>query len=166
VPVTPELIEHGLIRRHAQELRETWQCRVLAAAAIDGESVLPRDKLGMCIVSLLAHNFDQAMPVLLLATFPAYKGLGFPALTTAAKIAKTGHVMADLIDTHGRRFKNQALFQNTTHMERDFRLLADRLKLADGDREELFAALRRWVVCDYRLDPLMDPKDPDARRLH
>jgi hypothetical protein len=125
VPVTPELIEHGLIRRHAQELRDTWQCRVLAAAAIDGENVLPRDKLGMCIVSMLAHNFDQAMPVLLLATFPAYKGLGLPALTTAAKIAKSGHVMADLIDTHGRRFKNQALFQNTTHMERDFRLLAD-----------------------------------------
>lgn len=159
-------IEQTLIRRHAQDLRETWQCRVLAAAAHDGEAVTPRDKLGMCIVSMLAHNFDQAVPVLMLAVFPSYKGLGLPSLTSAAKIARGGQVMADFIDRDGRRFKNQALFQNTTHMERDFRQLADRLKLSDGDREELFAAVKRWVVADYRLDPTMNPQDPDARRLH
>lgn len=159
-------IEQTLIHRHAEALRETWQGRVLAAAAFDGEAVVPRDKIGMCILSVLAHNFDQAVPVLLAAVFPSYKGVGFPSLTSAARIAKTGHVMADFIDRDGRRFKNQAVFQNTTHMQRDFRLLADRLKLSDGEREELFDAVKRWVVADYRLDPTMNPKDPDAHRLH
>ena len=25
--------------------------------------------------------------------------------------------------------------------------------------------IRRWIVCDFRLDPTMDPADPDAKRL-
>jgi hypothetical protein len=29
----------------------------------------------------------------------------------------------------------------------------------------MFAAVKRWVVADRRLDPNMDPQDPDAKRL-
>jgi hypothetical protein len=47
-----------------------------------------------------------------------------------------------------------------------FRRLADRLKLNDADRIELFKCVQRWVVADRRLDPTFDPKDPDAKRLH
>ena len=50
-------------------------------------------------------------------------------------------------------------------LRNDFRRLADKIKLSDADRVELFAAVKNWVVADRRLDPTMDPKDPDAKRL-
>ena len=46
-----------------------------------------------------------------------------------------------------------------------FRRLADRLKLSDSDRIEMFKYVQRWVVADRRLDPTFDPQDPDAKRL-
>ena len=157
------------LRRHAQDLRLTWQARALAAALVDGEYVPPRDKIGMCLLSVLSHNYgdprNDALPVLLRVVFPQYQSIGAPFLCSAAKIAKTGHVMADVITKDGRRIKNQALFRSTRAMEREFRLFADKLGMEDGERVELFAAVARWVVCDYRLDPNMDPADPDARRL-
>ena len=62
--------------------------------------------------------------------------------------------------------KEEVLYRSEMSLRNDFRRLADQLKLCDEDRVELFAAVQRWVVADRRLDPLMDPKDPDARRLH
>jgi hypothetical protein len=50
-------------------------------------------------------------------------------------------------------------------MQNDFRRLADRLKLSDADRIEMFKCVQRWVVADRRLDPSFDPRDPDAKRL-
>ncbi len=157
------------LRRHAQDLRGTWQARVLAAALIEGEYTAPRDKIGMCLLSVLSHNYGDprhdALPVLLRVVFPQDQSIGAPFLCSAARIAKSGHIMADLITKDGRRIRNQALFRSTRAMEREFRLFADRLGMEDGERVELFAAVARWVVCDYRLDPNMDPADPDARRL-
>lgn len=157
------------LRRQAQDLRGTWQARVLAAALIEGEYTAPRDKIGMCLLSVLSHNYGDprhdALPVLLRVVFPQYQSIGAPFLCSAARIAKSGHIMADLITKDGRRIRNQALFRSTRAMEREFRLFADRLGMEDGERVELFAAVARWVVCDYRLDPNMDPADPDARRL-
>jgi hypothetical protein len=62
--------------------------------------------------------------------------------------------------------KWEVLYRNEVALRNDFRQLADRLKLNDADRIELFAAVKNWVVADRRLDPTMDPKDPDAKRLH
>jgi hypothetical protein len=47
----------------------------------------------------------------------------------------------------------------------DMRRLADRLKLTDQERLEFFTCVKRWLVADHRLDPTMDPADPDAKRL-
>jgi hypothetical protein len=153
-------------RRHAQDLRRTWQGAALAASLLDcGEWTPPRHKVGMCILSVLSHNFDDAMPVMLRVVFPNFKSIGAPFLCSAAKIAKTGHVMADLITKDGQRVRNQALFRSTKAMEGEFRKFADGLRLDDAERTELFAAVKRWVVCDYRLDPQMNPADPDAKRL-
>jgi hypothetical protein len=156
-------------RRHAQDLRRTWQAGALAQALIPGEFTPPRDKIGMCMLSVLAHNYsdprEDALAVLLRVVFPAFKSIGAPFLCSAAKIAKTGHVMADMIARDGHIVKNQALFRSTKQMEGEFRKFADGLRLDDAEREELFAAVKRWVVCDYRLDPQMDPADPDAARL-
>jgi hypothetical protein len=45
------------------------------------------------------------------------------------------------------------------------RRLADRLKLSDQERLEFFTCVKRWLVADLRLDPTMDPMDPDAKHL-
>ena len=50
-------------------------------------------------------------------------------------------------------------------MEAVFRVLADRIKLNDTDRRELFACVLHWVKADRRLDPSFDRRDPDAKRL-
>lgn len=145
-------------KRHADELRETWQARVLRETN--------NSYLGAVVLSVLAHNFDDAMPVLLRVVFPNFKGITAPFLTSAGKIAKTGSVVADVISKDGQLVKNAFIFPNTAFMQRKFREVADKLKLSDVDRLGLFAAIGKWLVCDYRLDPTMDPKDPDARRLH
>lgn len=142
-----------------------WQLRALHAAAQPGRlgGARPRDKLGMCVISVLMHNYDDAVPVLL--QLLSYRGLEQPSLCSAAKIARTGHVMADVFDMVGCKYTNQALFENTKAMEGEFRRFADRLHLTDPEREEFFAAVKRWVVCDFRIDPTMNPADPEAKRL-
>jgi len=65
----------------------------------------------------------------------------------------------------GRHLRNQMLFFSARTMEYAFRVFADQLTCDDSGRIELFDALQRWVVCDYRIDPTMDPEDPDAKRL-
>jgi hypothetical protein len=142
--------------RHAQDLLNTWQARILRIAT---------HKLGAVVLSVLAHNYDDAMPVLLRLVFPGFYSIKAPFLCTAGKIAKTGHVCADVVTRDGQIVKMAAIYRDTREMESAFRRLADRLKLPDSDRVEMFNAVKKWVVCDYRLDPNMDPMDPDAKRL-
>jgi hypothetical protein len=143
-------------RRHAQDLRETWQARLLACA---------EGKMGAVVLSVLAHNFDDAMPVLLRLVFPGFTTITAPFFCSAGKVAKTGQVCADMVTRDGSIVKMAAIFRDTRQMEGQFRRLADRLHLTDAERVEMFAAVKRWVVADFRLDPTMDPQDPDARRL-
>jgi hypothetical protein len=144
--------------RHAQDLCETWQGRALYETY--------HGKLGAVVISVLAHNFDDAFFVLLKAVFPSFSTIAAPFICSAAKIDKRGHVVADVVlrnDGHVRR--NFILFYSLQDLQTAFRRLADRLKFNDDDRRQLFAAARNWVVADRRLDPAMDPADPDARRL-
>lgn len=140
----------------AGALRETWQGRALAATR--------HRALGLVVLSVIAHSHDD-VEVLLRAVFPDFQGLQPPGLTSAGKVAKTGAVVADIITKTGARILNQPLFLNERHMEGAFRHLADDLKLADADRIAMFDTLKRWVVADHRLDPTMDPCDPEAKRL-
>lgn len=158
----------AVFKRHYDEIAASWQARLLARALVlDSRGIArPRDAMGAVILSVLAHNFDDAMPVLLCVALPGFQAIGVPFLCSAGRIARTGNVMADLIDKQGRKFKNQNLFNNTDRMQAAFRRLADAERLPDADREALFAAVRNWVVCDFRLDPAMDPADPDSKRLH
>jgi hypothetical protein len=148
--------------RHAQDLRDTWQGRALAATRGQGT-------VGAVLLSVLAHNFDEHMPVLLRAVFPGFDHL-VPRgiLTTAGRIMKNGAVVADVFRAVGKGGfieKKVVLYRNEIALRDDFRRLADRLKFSDEDREQLFIAVKNWVVADYRLDPRMDPQDPDAKRL-
>lgn len=149
-------LENLDVRRHAQDLRDTWQARVLKHAS---------GKLGAVVLSMLAHNFDDAMPILLRVVFPGFTTITAPFFCSAGKVAKTGHVCADIVTKDGEIIRMFAIFRSVTQMEWDFRRIADRLALTDTERKEMFVALRRWLVCDYRIDPTMDPRDPDAARL-
>lgn len=147
-------------KKVAFDLYECWQVRMLRATTGMDRAV---------VMSVLAHNYDAQMPYVLTAAFKWYVGprtpMPLPSLTSAARIDKAGRVVADVVDSHGRKRKDQAIFENEVKLRDSFRRLADHLKLADDDRVEMFRAIRRWVVADRRLDPTMDPKDPDARRL-
>lgn len=152
------------LRRPAAEWRESWEARTLIFATLVSDVAAPRDKIGMCILSILAHSLPiEKMQFLLRAC--GFRGTHVPMLVSAAKIAKTGHVMADLITRDQILFKNQALFRDTRQMEGAFRRFADCCRLTDIERIEFFDAIHSWVVCDYRLDPAMDRRDPDAKRL-
>jgi hypothetical protein len=142
------------------DIRDTWQARVLVAAQQKMEGVI-----GAVTLSVLAHNYDDAMLPLLQCVFPGFQSIRPPFLCTAGKVDKTGAVVANLVERSGKIVKNFWLYRDEIALRDDFRRLADELKLNDSDRVELFAAVKRWVVADRRLDPLMDPKDPEAKRL-
>lgn len=149
----PELLQDKL----ARDLRDTWQGRALATA---------QGTTGAVLLSVLAHNYDEHMPVLLRAVFPGFVSIAAPFLTTAARVMKNGAIVADVCRATGKIDKKAVLYRNEIALRDDFRRLADRLKFSDEDRVEMFAAVKKWVVADYRLDPSMDPQDPDAKRLH
>ena len=135
----------------------TWQCRALVATQ--------SDPIGATLLSALAHTYDDAMPVLLRVAFPGFTSIRPPFLCTAGKIAKTGAIVADMVTPDGRIIKDYVLWQTERSLRDAFRRLADRMKLSDPDRTEMFRCVQRWVVADRRIDPTMDPRDPDAKRL-
>jgi hypothetical protein len=146
-----------LQRKLAFDLRDSWQGRALAAT--DGA---PRAVL----MSVLAHTLDTAMPALCALCIPGFDGALIPPfLTSAARIDKSGRVVADVCGRMGVINKDEVIFASELAMRDSFRRLADDLKLSDDDRIELFKYAQRWVVADRRLDPNFDPRDPDAKRL-
>lgn len=143
---------------HADELRQSWQGRALVGT---------KGLLNALITSVLAHNFEEAMPVLLRVVYPGFDGTAPPMyFTSAGRVDKAGQVIADLADSRtgivNRRVK---VFDSEIHMRDVFRRLADLMKLGDADRIQMFVAARKWIVADERLDPTMNPMDPDAKRL-
>lgn len=141
----------------AFDLRGSWQGRALAEA---------KGLTGMVLLSVLSHSYDDALVVLLPIVFPGYVEPALPVLASCGKVDKTGAVVADVIDKARRLVKDAVMYPSDVALQNDFRRLADRLKLSDDERIELFKCVQRWVVADRRLDPTFDPKDPDAKRLN
>lgn len=153
-------LETLIAERHAQDLRDTWQGRTLKLAT---------GKTGAVLLSVLAHSYDEHMPILLRVIFPGFKSITAPFLTSCGRVMKNGAVVADVFRALGKQGmveKKTVLYRNEIALRDDFRKLADRAQLSDEERVELFGAVKRWLVSDYRIDPLMDPQDPDAKRLH
>jgi hypothetical protein len=140
--------------RRSQELRDSWQGKLLAIA---------RTKDYMVTLSILATNYDEMMIPLLRAVHPGWIEPSLPCLCTSGKIAKSGAVFAQCMFAEGK--KHVVLYEDELELRDTFRRLADRAKLDDDERIEMFQAIRNWIIADYRLDPSMDPKDPDARHL-
>ena len=144
--------------RHADDLRETWQVRMLVHTQYQ--------PMGAFVLSMLAHHYDAEMlQVLLRIVVPRFNSIHTPFICSAGKVAKTGKVVADVVfrDEHIR--KDTAIFNSLNDMRGKLRRLADKMRLDDDDRREFFTLARKWVVADRRLDPTMNPADPDAKRL-
>ena len=140
-----------------EELLFSWQGRALRFAR-------DNPQLKTALLSLLADNYDETMPFLLVAVEGDF-GIKAPFYCSNPKIDKRGCIVADLIMPDGFKYKNSVIFLNEDQMQATFRKLADRLKLDDAERIDLFIAVRHWVKADQRLDPAFDRRDPDARRL-
>lgn len=145
-----------LERNVAFDLRGSWQVRAIGEA---------KGQTWMVLLSVLAHTYDAATLVMMEIVYPDFDGsIPAPHLTTAAKIDKTGTIVADVVDRNGV-IKEVAIYSSELALRDDFRRLADRMRLNDADRTELLKCVQRWVVADRRLDPTFDRKDPDAKRL-
>ena len=150
-------LNHIAAHKTAQELRDTWQVRAL---------IETRDyQIGAVLLSVLAHNYDDVMEVLMRVAFPGFHSIALPFLCSAGRIDHSGRIVADMAASNGAIIKDYVLYPTERALRDDFRRLADRMKLNDKDRIEMFKAVQRWVVADRRLDPTMDPADPDAKRL-
>jgi hypothetical protein len=155
--VQAEAVEF-LLSMHADELREMWPARVIHATRYE--------PIGMVVLSMLAHSYDDAMPVLLECVFPGFRSITTPFICSYGKVDKSGRIIADVVWADWEApTRNEVIFRDLAHLQKTFRKLADKLKLSDPDRIQLFDCARKWVTADMRLDPEMDPKDPDAKRL-
>ena len=146
--------------RHAQELRESWQARMLVYTQ--------RREIGAVVLSILAHYYDaEKLELLLKIIYPGFHSIKAPFICSAAKVAKNGTVVADALMSDDDEFvtKDVVIFRSLDNMKGQLRRLADKMKLDDTDRLEFFTLARAWVVADRRLDPTMNPADPDAKRL-
>ena len=132
-------------------------CRALVATQ--------REHIGMVMLSVIADHVDDAMVTLMQAAFPGFQSIEPPFLCSSAKVAKSGYIVADLVNRFGKIEKDVGLYASETDLRDDVRRLADRLKLSDDDRVTMFKCVQRWVVADRRLDPTFDPQDPDAKRM-
>lgn len=145
-----------LERNVAFDLRESWQIKAIREA---------KGQTWMVLLSVLAHTYDHALLFMMPYVYPDFDGsIPAPHLTTAAKIDKSGAIVADVVDRNGV-IKEVAIYSSELALRDDFRRLADRMRLNDADRTELLKCVQRWVVADRRLDPTFDRKDPDAKRL-
>ena len=142
----------------AEVLRQSWQGRALACTNGQGAMLA-------VLMSLFAEVHDDAFPFLMRAVFPEWHGVYAPFICSAPKIDKAGRIIADVVKKGGAKSKGHVVFDSEDQMQTQFRRLADWLKLDDKDRVAMFDAVRAWVKADMRLDPTMDRRDPDAKRL-
>jgi hypothetical protein len=153
--VRPELEEQEI----AFDLSGSWQVRALREAK--GQTIT-------ALESVLEHTYEHVLLIMIEAAFPFRPRPiepSLPCIASTVKVDKTGAIVADVIDRDHRVHKDVVIYRSETEMQNDFRRLADRLKLSDAERIEMFKCVQRWVVADRRLDPNFDPRDPDAKRL-
>ena len=132
-----------LLKKHIDELRQMWQSRALRES---------NGKLQRVMMVVLSYEYSSAMPILLKATFPGFTDIQRPFLCSYATIVQSGKIVAEMIDIDGSK-KAVAVYDSKDKFLADVRSLADKLKLDDLEREEMFSALQRWVVKDMRVGP-------------
>ena len=157
-----------LTERIGKHLDGSWQARTLAKAAerVDLQHVQARNLFGAILLSMLAHRFDddQEFLVLMHCVFPFFVGITGPIVCSIGSINKSSCVVADTFDA-GKTYRKVVLFLSVKQFEGTCRKFCDKMRFSDQERIEFFAMVKSWLAADERLDPSMDPDDPDAKRL-
>lgn len=130
--------------KHLGELLDTWQARTLRLA---------RGKTQAVLLSIIAHNYRDAMKTLLMAMYPGFTNITPPFLKSAGKIVRSGQVVADMVEKNYSVTRNSLLYDKLSDLEGDMRRLADEARLSDQDRVDMFDAVKRWIVCDFTKGP-------------
>lgn len=139
----------NLIDQPAKALRDTWQARCLAES---------KGKTAAVVLAVLFHSYGTAMPVMLRVVYPGFRDIAKPFFCSGATIFHTGKIGCDMIDRAGKKQRNVLIFESENELIKEFRDLADRLKLSDAERVELTGAVKRWVVADLRVNHLGEKK--------
>ncbi len=129
-------------KRHAQDLRETWQARVIAESA---------GKTRAVVLIVLSMSYSNAMRTLLRVL--DYRDISRPFLSSGATIQLSGKLTCDVTEKSGL-VAPAVVYESTDDLNRDMRSLADKVHMTDAERVEFTAAIQRWVVQDLRVNHL------------
>lgn len=127
-------------KRHAQDLRETWQARVIAEST---------GKTRAVVLIVLSMNYTHAMQTLLRVL--GFRDIARPFLSSGATIQLSGKLVCDVTEKSGLKAPS-VVYESTEELNRDMRELADHLKMSDPERIEFTSAIQRWVVADLRVN--------------
>ncbi len=140
---------NSLIRKHALELRGSWQARLLA-----GTKGL-NFKVAVCIIT---NEWPNLIMHLMHVVHPGCD-ITRPILIGYATIQIDGSIWCSIID-YDRTWNYVKLFDHVVELNAEFRTIADKLKFNDADREAMFGILRKWVTSDMRVN------EYGRRKLH
>lgn len=129
----------------ADRLRMTWEARCLNAT---------KGKFAAVVMAVLFNEYAEQMQPLLRAAFPGFRDVALPAFTGTATITITGRVVCDMFDREKILHHNVPVFDTEEALIREFRDLADRLKLTDAERIAMTDCVKKWVVADLRINHL------------
>lgn len=143
------LLDDLILKRHHEEMRQFWQARLLLHAHEAGDR-----QIAAVVLSVVAHGMPaEAFITLMHVCFPGFGNIRPPFYASAGKIMKGGEIAADLKCRDGSITRNTLVFRDKREMESAWRKLCDEIGFNDEDRAAAFAALRKWVVADFRRDP-------------
>ena len=129
--------------KHGDEIRQMWQCRALSEA--DG-------KLQRVLLIALLKEYPADILLLLRVVFGTTE-IPDKFYSDYAAILPNGHVACE--QTENRNGVKWSGFVKVYESENAFlyetRKLADKLKLSDDDRSDMFCVLRKWIVKDMRI---------------
>lgn len=141
-----------LLTKHARELRDTWQARALAESTGQTQVV---------VLAILFHGYIEAMQVLLRVVFPnaprarnGWTEISRPFFVGGAQILPNGKVACNMVGKIGNEPRPVIIYESQDALIKEFRDLADRLKLDDADRIDMLGAVAKWMVADRRVDHL------------
>lgn len=129
-------------RRHAQDLRQTWQARAIAETT---------GKTRAVVLIVLTMSYARAIQTLLRVC--GYRDIERPFLSSGVTITLSGKLICDVTEKSGL-VAPAVVYESTDELNKEMRDLADRLKLTDQERLEFTAAIQHWVVADQRVDHL------------
>jgi len=134
----------------SKSIRDSWQARCLHAVNDD-------DKFWNVVHAVLWHDYGKAMPVLLQVIYPGFTDITRPFFIGGANVIANGKVVCRMVREGDASIDDAdwvVVYDSQEQLNWNFRKLADKLKLSDRDRMELFASVKRWIVADLRIDHL------------